>query len=40
MFHAECDAGIERTIQALEYANETGKPLDPNDRHIITHLDH
>ena len=40
MFHAEGDAGIDRTLQALEYANETGKPLDPNDRHIITHLDH
>ncbi len=40
MFHAEGDAGIDRTLTALEYANETGKPFGPNDRHIITHLDH
>ena len=33
---------VSRNIEpvSLEYANETGKPLDPNDRHIITHLDH
>ncbi|GGZ71839.1 hypothetical protein GCM10007028_06500 [Algibacter mikhailovii] len=40
MFHAQGDAGIERTIQALEYANTNGNPLGENARHIITHLDH
>ena len=40
MFHCEGDAGIDRVLTALEYANETGKPFDPNDRHILTHLDH
>ena len=40
MFHAEGDGGIDRTLTAMEYANATGKPLDPDARHIITHLDH
>ncbi|MGI9520926.1 MAG: amidohydrolase [Hyphomicrobiaceae bacterium] len=38
--HAEGDHGISRTISAFEYANQTGKPLRKEHRHVITHLDH
>ena len=38
--HAEGDKGIAWVIDAFEYANETGKPLRKDARHVITHLDH
>ncbi|MBM7036774.1 amidohydrolase [Vibrio ulleungensis] len=40
MLHVEGDAAIRKSLDALEYANDTGKPLDPKARHIMTHLDH
>lgn len=38
--HAEGDHGISRTVSAFEYADQTGKPLGEDHRHLITHLDH
>ena len=40
MLHIEGDAAIRKALDALDYADETGKPLDPNIRHIFTHIDH
>ncbi|GLP96278.1 amidohydrolase [Paraferrimonas sedimenticola] len=40
MLHVEGDAAIRKSLDAFEHANETGDKLDPNARHIMTHLDH
>ena len=34
------DHGIERAISAFEHADQTGRPLRPDARHTIAHLDH
>ena len=38
--HVEGDAAIRKSLDALDYADVTGKPLDPEVRHVFTHLDH
>lgn len=40
MLHVEGNRAIRRSLDALEYANETGNPVDPDARNIMTHLDH
>ncbi len=38
--HVEGDAAIRKSLDALEYANETGEALDPAVSHVFTHIDH
>ncbi len=40
MLHIEGDAAIRKALDALDYADSTGEPLDEGTRHIFTHLDH
>lgn len=40
MLHVEGNAAIRKSLDALEYADRTGEPLDPDARNIFTHLDH
>lgn len=38
--HVEGDAAIRKSLDALDYADETGKPLNTEARHVFTHIDH
>lgn len=40
MLHVEGDAAMRKSLDALDYADETGKKLDTSVRHIFTHIDH
>ena len=40
MLHIEGNAAMRKALDALDYADATGAPLDPNTRHIFTHIDH
>ncbi len=38
--HAEGDYASYAALEAWKYANEHGKPLGLDDRHVLTHIDH
>ena len=40
MLHVEGNAAMRKSMDALEYADQTGNPLAENSRHIFTHIDH
>ena len=40
MLHVEGDAAMRKSLDALDYADQTGEPLDSNARHVFTHIDH
>ncbi len=40
MLHVEGNAGIRKSLDALEYANATGAPLRKDIPQIFTHVDH
>ncbi len=40
MLHVEGDAAMRKSLDALDYADQTGEPLDPDARHVFTHIDH
>ncbi|WP_254447373.1 amidohydrolase [Ruegeria sp. HKCCA5426] len=40
MLHVEGNAGIRRSLDALEFAHETGEPLRDDIPQIFTHVDH
>ncbi|GIU19275.1 putative amidohydrolase [Shewanella sp. c952] len=40
MLHVEGDAAMRKSLDALDYADETGAPLDKGINHVFTHIDH